>query len=86
MDQNALMMFGTASNESAYGTSRIAMDKNNLFGYGASDSDPYIGLIHIIVHAIQLWIMRRRQVVVIHLQLANIIMVVIMEIRLVDEM
>ena len=41
--QNALMMFGTAMNESAYGTSKIAMDKNNLFGYGASDSDPYNG-------------------------------------------
>ncbi len=39
--QNALMMFGTASNESAYGTSRIAMDKNNLFGYGAADSCAY---------------------------------------------
>lgn len=39
--QNALMMFGTAMNESANGTSKIAMDKNNLFGYGASDSSPY---------------------------------------------
>ena len=39
--QNALMMFGTAINESAYGTSRIAMDKNNLFGYGAADSCAY---------------------------------------------
>ena len=41
--QNALMMFGTAMNESANGTSKIAMDKNNLFGYGASDSNPYDG-------------------------------------------
>ena len=39
--QNALMMFGTAMNESATGTSRIAMDKNNLFGYGAADSCAY---------------------------------------------
>ena len=39
--QNALMMFGTAMNESASGTSRIAMDKNNLFGYGAADSCAY---------------------------------------------
>ena len=39
--QNALMMFGTAMNESAYGTSNIAMDKNNLFGYGAADSCAY---------------------------------------------
>ena len=41
--QNALMMFSTAMNESANGTSKIAMDKNNLFGYGASDSNPYEG-------------------------------------------
>ena len=39
--QNALTAFGTAINESAYGTSRIAMDKNNLFGYGAYDSCAY---------------------------------------------
>ena len=39
--QNALMMFGTAMNESATGTSQIAMDKNNLFGYGAADSCAY---------------------------------------------
>ena len=39
--QNALMMFGTAMNESANGTSKIAMDKNNLFGYGAADSCAY---------------------------------------------
>ena len=39
--QNALMMFGTAMNESASGTSKIAMDKNNLFGYGAADSCAY---------------------------------------------
>ncbi len=39
--QNALMMFGTAMNESANGTSNIAMNKNNLFGYGAADSCAY---------------------------------------------
>lgn len=39
--QNALMMFSTAMNESANGTSKIAMDKNNLFGYGAADSCAY---------------------------------------------
>ena len=39
--QNALMMFSTAMNESASGTSKIAMDKNNLFGYGAADSCAY---------------------------------------------
>ena len=39
--QNALMMFSTAMNESASGTSKIAKDKNNLFGYGAADSCAY---------------------------------------------
>ena len=38
---NALSAFATAKNESASGTSQIAIDKNNVFGYGASDSCPY---------------------------------------------
>lgn len=38
---NALSAFATAKNESANGTSNIAMNKNNVFGYGASDSCPY---------------------------------------------
>ena len=38
---NALLAFATALNESAWGTSSIALNKNNLFGYGASDSCPY---------------------------------------------
>ena len=29
--------------ESAWGTSKIARNKNNLFGYGAYDSNPYNG-------------------------------------------
>ena len=29
--------------ESAWGTSKIALNKNNLFGYGAYDSNPYNG-------------------------------------------
>ena len=37
---NALLAFATALNESAWGTSSIAQSKNNLFGYGASDSCP----------------------------------------------
>ena len=37
---NALLMFGTAINESATGTSAIAFLKNNLFGIGAVDSSP----------------------------------------------
>lgn len=38
---NALLAFSTAINESNWGTSSIAMNKNNLFGYGAADSCPY---------------------------------------------
>lgn len=32
-----------AIHESGWGTSKIAQDKNNLFGYGAVDSNPYEG-------------------------------------------
>lgn len=37
---NALLMFGVAINESAWGTSSIAKNKNNLFGLNAVDSSP----------------------------------------------
>ena len=37
---NAIMMFGVAINESAYGRSRIAVTKNNLFGHNAYDLTP----------------------------------------------
>ncbi|MEG2837114.1 MAG: dockerin type I domain-containing protein [Erysipelotrichaceae bacterium] len=37
---NAALMFGVACNESAYGTSTIAKNNNNLFGHAAYDSDP----------------------------------------------
>lgn len=40
---NALLMFGVAANESNWGRSSIAFDKNNLFGHGANDNDPYYG-------------------------------------------
>ncbi len=40
---NAILMFGLAINESAWGTSDIANDWNNLFGHGAVDSNPYYG-------------------------------------------
>lgn len=40
---NASLIFGVAVNESAWGQSKIANDKNNLFGHGAVDSDPYKG-------------------------------------------
>lgn len=37
---NALLMFGVAINESGWGTSSIAKEKNNLFGLNAVDSSP----------------------------------------------
>ncbi len=37
---NAIMMLGTAKNESANGTSNISINKNNLFGHSAFDSSP----------------------------------------------
>lgn len=37
---NALLMSGIAANESAWGTSWIATNKNNLFGLNAVDSSP----------------------------------------------
>lgn len=38
---NALVLAAIAAHESAFGRSRIARDKNNLFGFGAFDRDPY---------------------------------------------
>lgn len=38
---NALYLLAHAALESAWGTSAIATDKNNIFGYMAYDSDPY---------------------------------------------
>lgn len=38
---NAWFLTGLAAHESAYGSSPIARDKNNLFGYGAYDQTPY---------------------------------------------
>ncbi|MFI3208405.1 MAG: dockerin type I domain-containing protein [Eubacteriales bacterium] len=40
---NAILMLGVAINESASGESTIAQEKNNLFGHGAYDSNPYYG-------------------------------------------
>lgn len=37
---NALLMFGVAANESAWGTSNYALNRNNLFGHKAYDSNP----------------------------------------------
>ena len=38
---NAILMMSLATNESALGKSRIAIDKNNLFGHAAYDSSAY---------------------------------------------
>lgn len=40
---NGMFVAAVGIHESAWGTSRIALDKNNLFGYGAYDSNPYNG-------------------------------------------
>ena len=41
-DTNALLTFSLAVVESASGTSKIALQKNNLFGWKAYDSSPYL--------------------------------------------
>jgi len=38
---NGVFIAALGIHESAWGTSHIANDKNNLFGYGANDEDPY---------------------------------------------
>lgn len=40
---NGVFVASVGIHESAWGTSKIAMQKNNLFGYGAYDSNPYNG-------------------------------------------
>ena len=40
---NALIMYANAALESGWGQSHIAINKNNLFGHGAVDSNPYYG-------------------------------------------
>ena len=40
---NGLYIAAIGIHESAWGTSEIAKNKNNLFGYGAYDSNPYNG-------------------------------------------
>lgn len=37
---NALLMYGVAVNESGWGTSNIANEKNNIFGHNATDFNP----------------------------------------------
>ena len=40
---NALIMYANSALESGWGRSQIAINKNNLFGHGAVDSNPYYG-------------------------------------------
>ena len=40
---NGVFVAAVGIHESAWGTSKIAIQKNNLFGYGAYDSNPYNG-------------------------------------------
>ena len=40
---NGVFVASVGIHESAWGTSQIAREKNNLFGYGANDSNPYNG-------------------------------------------
>ncbi len=40
---NGVFVAAVGIHESAWGTSKIARNKNNLFGYGANDSNPYNG-------------------------------------------
>lgn len=40
---NGLFIAAVGIHESAWGTSKIAIQKNNLFGYGAYDSNPFNG-------------------------------------------
>ena len=40
---NGMFVAAVGIHESAWGTSKIAINKNNLFGYGAYDSNPYNG-------------------------------------------
>lgn len=40
---NGVFIAAVGTHESAWGTSAIAKNKNNLFGYGANDSNPYNG-------------------------------------------
>lgn len=40
---NGIFVAAVGIHESAWGTSKIAREKNNLFGYGAYDSNPYNG-------------------------------------------
>ncbi len=38
---NGIFLASIAIHESGWGTSQIANDKNNLFGYGSYDATPY---------------------------------------------
>ena len=48
---NGIFVAAVAIHESNWGTSKIARDKNNLFGYGANDSNPYNNAKHFSTYA-----------------------------------
>ena len=43
---NGIFVAAVAIHESAWGTSKISLEKKNLFGYGAYDSNPYNSAYH----------------------------------------
>lgn len=43
---NAIFLVSLAIHESGWGKSKIAKDKNNLFGYGAYDASPYKSAVY----------------------------------------
>jgi len=43
---NGIFLAAIGIHESAWGTSRISIDKNNLFGWGAYDSSPYASALN----------------------------------------
>lgn len=56
---NGLFIAAIGIHESAWGTSKIARDKNNLFGYGAYDSNPYNGAYTFTTYAESIDLMAR---------------------------
>lgn len=48
---NGVFVAAVGIHESAWGTSKIAQNKNNLFGYGAYDSNPYNGAYNFSNHS-----------------------------------
>lgn len=56
---NGIFVAAVGIHESAWGTSKIAREKNNLFGYGAYDSNPYNGAYYFSDYAESIDLMAR---------------------------